>query len=153
MHRESGSHEDARHWLHTVTESTGLVALDPRVADLLAVPVPVTREALARSIAEQAGFTEPATPLLIEFWVKLAACIEAELVRMGFTVREDGEAAHEVRSCLYHQLDGAERALDELRWRSLDDALEPWLMWDVVTGMAARGAYRLVDGPAIRPRD
>lgn len=138
-----------------VPDSTELIELDPRVADLLRVPVRVARDTLAQSVAHQAGFSEPTTQTLVQFWVTVATCIDAELVKRGITVRDDGEAAHEVRSCVFQQLGGLDgawrRVLDELGKGSLDDALEPWLMRDIVQGMAARGAYRLVGRPVYPP--
>ncbi|MFN8175025.1 MAG: hypothetical protein U0T02_08160 [Solirubrobacteraceae bacterium] len=137
-----------------MTDSTELIELDPRVADLLRVPVRVAKDTLAQSVAHQAGFSEPTTQTLVQFWVTVATCIDAELVKRGIAVRDDGEAAHEVRSCVFEQLgglDGDSRVLDELGKGSLDDALEPWLMRDIVQGMAARGAYRLVGRPIYPP--
>lgn len=138
-----------------MTDPTESVELDPRVADLLGVPVPVSREALARGAACSAGFAEPTTPLLIEFWVALATCIDEQLAREATDTMAGRDAAHHVRSCVVHNLgpDGEDRVLDELRPRHLDCALAPWLMRDIVRGMAARGAYRLVGayGPGIYP--
>jgi len=136
-----------------MTESSGSIELDPRVADLLGVPVPVSREALARGAACSAGFAEPTTPLLVDFWVAVATCIDEQLAGKATDAMDIATALGHVRTCVSHRLggpDGQERVLDDLRPRHLDCALEPWLMRDIVQGMAARGAYRLV-GRSIYP--
>lgn len=137
-----------------MTHGSREVELDRRLADLLGVPALVAKDALASRVARLAGFPEPTTPTLVGFWVAVATCIDEQLARKAIEVMDDGEAAHYVKMCVLHKLGGMEglqQVLDTVGERNLDETLEPWLVRDMVQGMAARGAFRLAGRPVWPP--